>query len=468
MSNPMAVSADLIPPNKGKRVSAFAGAPVRRELADLLRLAWPVVLSRVGMMAMGFTDLIVVSHYSTRELGYQAMGWAPTAVIMVTAIGLVSGVQVISSRRIGEGRPRATGEAFQLGLLSATILGLIASLILVTGGPWFLGQLHMEPDLVRGASGVLKVLAWSMPFQIVLTATSSYLEALKRPKPATLAMWVCNGVNLGLNLLLVPGALGIPAMGAEGAAWATFGSRGVLAAWLIIYVLSMKDAREWGVFDRFRPNAYAVRELFKPGLGAAASYFVEVAAFNAMNVYAGWLGAATVAAWAVVLNAMALVFMLPMGLAAATSVLVARAYGANDRHGVVRAGMLGFGVTVAGLGLVSVIMALFPRTIAGIYSSDPTLLNLAGPALVLAAAGLFFVLDGLQVVAAQSLRARADVLVPTLTHTLSYLILMVPLGWLLAIKLDMGLTGILWAVIAATVAAAGLLLARFWQLTRRY
>ena len=462
----MAVSADIIPPKDGRRVSAFTGAPVRRELADLLRLAWPVVLSRVGMMAMGFTDLIVVSHYSTRELGYQAMGWAPTAVIMVTAIGLVSGVQVISSRRIGEGRPRETGEVFQLGMLSSLVLGLLASLILVTAGAWFLGRLHMEPDLVRGATGVLKVLAWSMPFQIMLTAATSYLEALKRPKPATLAMWVCNLVNLGLNLLLVPGTFGLPALGAEGAAWATLGSRGVLAVWLVIYVLTMKDAREWGVFDRFRPGFYAVQELFKPGLGAAASYFVEVAAFNAMNVYAGWIGTATVAAWAVVLNAMALVFMLPLGLASATSVLVARAYGADDRHGMVRAGTLGFAVNVVVLGLVSLVMGLFPRTIGGIYSSDPTLLNLAGPGLVLASVGLFFVLDGLQVVAAQSLRARADVLVPTLTHTLSYLILMVPLGWLLAIKLEMGLTGIVWAVIAATVASAGLLLSRFWWLTR--
>jgi MATE family multidrug resistance protein len=80
---------------------------------------------------------------------------------------------------------------------------------------------------------------------------------------------------------------------------------------------------------------------------------------------------------------------------------------------------------------------------------------------------LFFVVDGLQVVGAQALRARADVLVPTLTHTLSYLVLMVPLGWFLAIRLEMGLTGILWAVIAASFASAGLLVARFMLLARR-
>ena len=243
--------------------------------------------------------------------------------------------------------------------------------------------------------------------------------------------------------------------------------RRVLAAWLVIYVLRMKDACEWGVYDRLRPSAYAIGELFKPGIGAAASYFVEVAAFNAMNIYAGWIGTATVAGWSVILNVMAVIFMLPLGLATATSVLVGRAYGAGDRRGIVRAGVLGFAVSTVSLGVVSLLVGFFPRIIGGAYTADPVLLGQVAPGLVLAAASLFFVVDGLQVVGAQSLRARADVLVPTLTHTLSYLILMVPLGWYLAIHQHMGLSGILWSVVAASFAAAGFLVGRFVWLARR-
>ena len=145
----MAIPAEVTA-RKGKRISAFAGASVRGELIELVRLAMPIVGSRIGMMAMGLVDVLVVSHYSTRELGYQALGWAPTAVIMISAMGLVSGVQVISSRRIGEGRPRESGQVFQMGVISSVILGVLASIALVTLGPWALAALHMEPDLVRG------------------------------------------------------------------------------------------------------------------------------------------------------------------------------------------------------------------------------------------------------------------------------------------------------------------------------
>jgi MATE family multidrug resistance protein len=235
----------------------------------------------------------------------------------------------------------------------------------------------------------------------------------------------------------------------------------------VVYVLTMKDAKDWGVYDRPRPSWYSVWEMFKPGLGAAGSYFMEVTAFNAMNVYAGWIGAATVAAWSVILNVLAVVFMLPLGLATATSVLVGRAYGANDRHGIVRAGARGFGSSVTVLGIVSLLVALFPRTIGGAYTGDPTLLAQVSPGLVVSALSGFFLVDGLQVVGAQSLRARADVLIPTVTHTLSYLVLMVPLGWLLAIHWHMGLNGILWAMVVASYASAAFLVGRFVWLARR-
>ena len=90
---------------------------------------------------------------------------------------------------------------------------------------------------------------------------------------------------------------------------------------------------------------------------------------------------------------------------------------------------------------------------------------MAAPALVLACA--FFLPDALQVVIAQSLRARGDVWLPTYTHLASYIGVMMPLAWFLAIPMKLGIIGITWAVIAASFLSCGLLLARFWMLSRR-
>jgi MATE family multidrug resistance protein len=99
------------------------------------------------------------------------------------------------------------------------------------------------------------------------------------------------------------------------------------------------------------------------------------------------------------------------------------------------------------------------------YTKDAAAIALVIPALVLSC--LFYPPDALQVVTAQALRARGDVWVPTLTHLTSYIAVMAPLAWFLAIPQGMGLIGITWAVVIASLLSGGLLLGRFWLLSRR-
>ena len=68
---------------------------------------------------------------------------------------------------------------------------------------------------------------------------------------------------------------------------------------------------------------------------------------------------------------------------------------------------------------------------------------------------------------AQALRARADVLTPTVIHIACYALLMLPLGWWLAQPRGMGVSGCVWAVIAASFASATLLSLRFAWVTLR-
>jgi MATE family multidrug resistance protein len=171
-----------------------------------------------------------------------------------------------------------------------------------------------------------------------------------------------------------------------------------------------------------------------------------------------------VAGWAVVLNVSAVIFMIPLGIAIAAGVLVGRAYGADDARSAARAGYLGFAVAAAFGTAVAAAVFVGARQIAGAYTHEAALIDLAAPALVLAC--LFFAADALQVVAAQVLRARGDILTPTIMHITSYAVVMIPLAWLLAIPVGLGLNGVVWAVVVASFLAAGMLCTRFWLKSR--
>jgi MATE family multidrug resistance protein len=437
----------------------------RADLAELLRLAGPVVVSRIGVMTMGLTDAVVVGRYSAVQLGYQSLGWALVSVVVVTAMGLLGGVQVMASRALGEGRPKEVGAVLRRGLAYAFWIGIVATAGLLTLGPDILRYSGISHDLARGARGPLFVLALSLPVYCLSVAAGSWMEGLGRPAPVMVCMALANLVNLGVNLVLVPGGFGLAAMGAQGASWATFASRVFLTLAVLIYVARMGDARALGVFDRparDRPREVAQRRV---GYGNGASSFFEIGAFSAMTFIAGMLGALTVAAYAVVLNVVSFVFMVPLGLATATAVLVARAYGARKPAALNRAAIVGLSVTLL-FGLLAV-ATVWPaaRFIAHGYTSNRATVATASAGLALAC--LFLISDGLQVVTAQCLRARGDIVVPTFTHLASYMLVMVPLAWFLAIRLNWGISGIITAISAASFLSAALLLGRFNMLARR-
>jgi len=435
----------------------------RTTTRELLTLAWPVVLARIGIMVMGLTDAVVVGNYSSRELAFHTQAWTPTSVVITTAVGLLLGVQVMTARRLGEGRPDLAGAVLRRGAAYALTIGVGSMIALITLGPWALSRLGLEDGLAEGAAPALTVFALSMPFYLVSVAGQFFLEALNRPKPGMIAMWAANAVNLGLNLLLVPDVLGLGVDGAVASAWATFGARFALAAFLVWWILRLPDARALGVFTRPAPDPQAAREQRKIGHGAGSSYFIEVGAFALMTVIAGRLGAAETGAWAVVLNIAAIIFMAPMGISSATAVLVGRAHGAGDGRGVLRAGLVGIAVVALLTLAVSLLVWPTAELLVGAYSREPSLMALAVPALVLST--LFFVADGIQVVAAQANRAAGDVWWPTIMHFAAYGAIMMPLGWGLAPRL--GVDGLVWAVIVASLVSATLLTGRFVRVARR-
>ncbi len=439
-------------------LKAGTGAP-DGSYGELLRLAGPNVLSRLGIMAMGITDAIVVGHYSAVELGYHALGWAPTVTVLVAGIGLLIGVQVLTARHIGAGHPERTGAVLRRGLSYALKIGVVSTAVLVLLGPPFLRNMGLEPSLAEGAVPVLIVFSLSLTPYLLADSLWFWLEGQGRPQVPMVAMWAANGVNLGLALWIVPGTSPFPVAGAEAAAWVTLVARVALLAMLAAYVWRWAEARDMGVFRPAPREPEAEAEQRRIGYASGVSFAIEAGSFSGINFIAGQLGVLVVAAWAIVMNVLAAVFMVPLGIAAASAVLVSRSVGAQYLPGVKRAYRMGMILSTAALAVLSVLVFFDTDLLARAYTADPVLLAMTGSALLLSC--LFFVADGAQVVSAQCLRARGDIWWPTGMHFISYILLMLPLAWWLGVRQGHGLDGIIWAVILASLVSGGALIWRF-------
>jgi MATE family multidrug resistance protein len=440
------------------------GAP-EGTYGELLRLAGPNVASRLGIMAIGLTDAIVVGHYSAVELGYHSLGWAPTVTVLVAGIGLLMGVQVLTARHIGAGRPERTGAVLRRGVSYALLIGIVSTAALVLLGPPAMARIGLEPSLAAGATAALIVFSLSLTPYLVADSLWLWLEAQGRPQVPMVAMWIANLINLVLALWIVPGTSPFPVAGAVAAGWVTLVARVALMLMLAWWIWRWPYAHEVGVFRRAAPDHEEAREQRRIGYASGLSYAIEAGAFSGMNFVAAQLGVLVVAAWAVVMNVAAAVFMVPMGIAAATAVLVSRSVGAGSVAGVKRAFAMGMKLAMGVLLALSLLVFWDAELVGRAYSTDPALLAMTASALLISC--LFFMADGAQVVAANALRARGDVWWPTGMHFISYVVIMIPLAWWLAIAQGGGLDGVIWAVVLASLVSGGALTARFFWLGDR-
>jgi MATE family multidrug resistance protein len=425
-------------------------------LRRLSRLAWPVTLARLGIMSMGVCDAIVIGQIAPDELPHQALGWAPTAVWLVTGIGMLAGVQVLAARALGSGDARAAGAAWRRGLVVSAISGSVAMLGLWWAGSRVFTLFGIDPVLAEPSAAVMRIFAISVPLHLFYVSSAFFMEAIQRPMASTITMLGANVVNLALNLAWVP------AHGAIGSAWATCGARGFLAVALGVWVLCMKDARRLGVWARSASPSY--REFLGVGSAAALSQAAEASAFSGMTIIAGRAGAHAVSSYQILLNILAVVFMVALGLSTATTVLTSEAVGRRSIRDAARASWAGLGLNTGCMLLIGIALVVFQRSIASAYTTDLQVVSLVAGLMPLAAASI--IADGGQAVVSAALRAHRDNWFPTASHVLAYACVMPGLGLLLAEVRGLGVLGLLHAILWASVLSVGVLLYRLRVLTR--
>ncbi len=440
-----------------------------RRLSALARLAWPVMLSRAGILAMALADVVMLARYDTLALAQASVALGLFVPIMVTGVGLQMGVISLVARRRGAGRLDECLDIWLRALPWAGLCGGVGMVVMAMGGTWL--RLIGQPEaLAAGGGAVGLALAPGVPLQILYVVCAFLLEGLGRPRFAMLAMLAANLLNIGLNWLLIFGALGAPELGAVGSAIASSLVRAFLAAALVWRVLTLPEVRAAGGLRRFRglwgPGGWmAGVEMRRLGFAAGLSVFFETSAFGALAQMAGLLGPTAAAAYAIAHNLEATVFMVALGLGVATGVQVGAAFGAGRLREAALTGWTGLGACAAVMAAAGLGIALGAGRLAGLYTADPATLTAAAGLLGLVA--VMVVPDGAQIVLGQCNRALGDGYVASALYLAAFWGVGVPVAAALAFGAGFGPAGLMLGAMAGAATSALLQGARFAALARR-
>lgn len=436
------------------------------EWKHLAVLGAPILIAQLAQMANGVIDTVMAGHASAEDLAGVGIGtslWVPTLLFF---IGTLSALQPTISGHRGAGEWERIVPVTWQGLYIAGVASLVMILLLINTRP-ILDLLRLEPFTAAIAEGYLTAFAWGIPALLLLNALRGLTDGLGHTRVIMVFSLLSTALNLPLNYVFIYGKLGLPAFGGIGCGWATSISNGVAVLALLVYLnrsavfASFHVLRGW-----VRPDVSKIAYLLTLGLPIGFTMFVEVSMFAVIALFLAPLGPAVVAGHQIVLNAISLLFMVPLSLGMALTLRVSYLLGAHSEEG---ARLLARSALLLALGIASVyvpLLLLGRSSIASLYSSDQVVRQVAAHLLIFAA--FFQVADVVQVTAINALRGYRDTGIPMLIMFFSFWVVALPLGYLLTFTHHlvpaMGAAGF-WIALIVGLTLASLLLV--WRLFLR-
>lgn len=425
----------------------------KQKTKEALKLSLPIITGQLGQVLMGFFDTVQIGGLGHEYIAASGFANGLYWMTILLGMGVLFAISPLVSESFGEKKGYKSIGVFRSGLKVSAILTIVFTAVV-----WLLAEnisvfRHNETDNALGAK-FLHTVNYSTGFVFFFMAGKQFLDGMGRTKAGMIITIVGLVLNFFLNWLLIYGRWGLPQLGIEGAAIANGISRAVMTLGIFIYIwqdksirLLQRESKEHGALQ-----VGYIPKILMIGIPAGLQFFWEVAAFNAGQIMSGWISTTAEAAHMIAIGLASITFMVLSGVSAAGTIMIGYSYGAKDKEGI-RVAANTVLLLTAFIEIIFAIFFLCSNTLLPyLYTDNAGVIALATTMLVFAA--FFQISDGLQATASGILRGMQDVKVPALIALVSYWGIMAPACYILAFKMNYGLTGI-WIgfVIGLTVAA---------------
>lgn len=439
--------------------------PYREHYKELIRLGLPIVIGQLGVILVSFTDTFMVSWHGTEDLAAASFVNNIFNLAIISAVGFSYGLTPIIGRLFGEGKKKEAGAVLKNALFTNGAMSLL--LIAIMGILYLnIDRLGQPNELLPLIRPYFVVLLLSLPFAMLFNAFKQFADSITDTSTAMWIMLAGNIVNIVGNYMLIFGKCGFPELGLLGAGIATVLSRMAMLALALIILLKSKRYHTYmqGFFGG-KITTKEQKQLCRLGIPVALQMGMETASFSLATIMVGWLGTKALAAHQIMCTVSQLGFMIYYGMAAAVAVKTSNYNGSGNIPDIRRSAKAGFNIILVMAILASVTIYLLRNHIGYMFTGDKEVIMLVTQLVIPFIIYQFG--DGLQCNYSNALRGIADVK-PVMQYAfIAYFVVSLPIGYIFAFPLGLGLTGIWLSFTFGLTTAGAMFYLRFRKKTRQ-
>lgn len=395
-------------------MQAFVKSGFNEDLRALIRVGWPLILNNLFSIGVNVADTLMVGRLGATQLAALSIGSSLWIGIFLGGLGILMALGPTVAQHFGAGREADIGHDTGQAIWLALAISCVVIVVMHAVDP-LLVWLQIDPEVRLLAVTYLHALAYGVPGVYLYHVLRQMNEGIGRTVPIMVVTGIALVINVVLSYCFIFGKHGAPGLGVIGSAVGSSMSFWCLFAMLALYMWwHPYYARFHFWTDVAIPDRKSIRRLLSLGGPIGVSLMMQAGLFTGLALMMGSLGSTYAAAHQIALNYAGLVFMVPLGLAFATAVLVGQAIGRAAPREARRIGMVGIGVCLVLAATVGVVTYFCAPLIARVYTHDPAVVALASSLLTISA--ILQIGDGMQSAAAGALRGLKDTRVPMLIN----------------------------------------------------
>ena len=427
----------------------------KEKLRLFMVILGPILITQLSYFGMNLIDTIMSGRAGTDDLAGVAIGanlWMP---VFTAVNGILLAITPIVSQQLGAGEGKRIAGTITQGLYLGVLFGVLVITLGAAALSPALSFMSLEPGVERIAAHYLIGLAFGIiPFFLSIVLRN-FFDAQGHTRITMVIMLGTLPFNAFFNYVLIFGKFGFPELGGIGAGYATAISYWIIFAFSVMMTFRIPAMRRFRIFlDWYRPSWQAWKEQLRIGVPMGMSLFFESSIFSAVSLLmASLFSTVTVAAHQVALSFTSLIFMVPLSISIALTIVVAFEVGGGYLEGAKAYTRLGVASAMGILGVASIGIFLLREPIAYIYTTNEEVVQLAAQFFLFAI--VYQISDAAQASLQGVLRGYKDVTVPFFTALVSYWALGLPAGYLLAVTTPLGPFG-LWLGITVGLTSAAI------------
>ncbi|GIQ71514.1 MATE family efflux transporter [Xylanibacillus composti] len=429
---------------------------LREKIRLFLTILWPILITQISLSAMNLVDTMMSGRVGTDDLAGVAIGSSLWVPIFTGMNGVMLAITPIIAHFMGANERHKIHNTVTQALYLAIIIGIG---IIGIGGLALnpiLNLMELDPSVRHIAFHYLVGLSIGIIPLFLSNVIRNFFDGQGYTR---ITMWItvlALPFNVLLNYCLIFGHFGLPKLGGIGAGYATGITFWIILIVSMVMTFKVESVKAYRLFVQWvKPSVQAWKEQLSIGIPIGMSIFFEASIFSVVTLLIGSMFATTIiAANQVVMNFSAMLFMVPLSISMAITIVVGYSIGGERFKSAKQYSLIGVLGAVGFVAVGAVGMYIFKEDIASLYSSDPDVIHVAAQLFIFAI--IFQLSDALQASLQGVLRGYKDVTVAFYIALVAYWLVGIPSGYLLAAFTELGPAGF-WVgiTIGLTGAAVG-------------